>query len=273
MITWEVESKTGFKVVKALHKQDLPKDAVIHTNPYPVSRKHIGHYFKFDDGSNLYSKIIYASYTSIMTDIGIVRKKDIVHVARPKPPHTAYSGVPTSDESLYVRNPAKYELKIAKDIIEGSPPAHATNRIKVMTLDMLAKEASEIEVPGQIEKGVTAKMIIQRLTELALVEKTNQHSFKALASLAWISGAHIEEPRRISEPATRQPLFGQAVDYEEITDEPDSRVRQLESKLPLKEIQQKLTPTQSRTQIPLPTVKEINKIVTVVKNEKVKSDL
>ena len=141
-------------------------------------------YIKFDDGSNLYAKIILVARDYVRTSAGLFRIKDIIHCSKPKYKHWGYSGASDNEESFDVRPPSKNEIAKAKRLMNGHKPRTMTRRVRMCFLDLMKEEAEK--------NGVDHQYIFQRLKGWA--DGNGQHAYKSLVSLAKLTmGTDIEK--------------------------------------------------------------------------------
>lgn len=212
MITYELYYRGHYpKKISFLHKIDLPNNAEIIYNPLNINEDSIGKYFRFNDGSKLYSKIIHIYGLRFFTESGNYHKKDAVVCAIPKRRSTNYSGVYNQDVHDLIKPYNKTEHWLASKIIKNetdkvrSKAILGKTRIRKLTRDKIKKELTD-------KFGIDADYFAQKLFDMA--DKKGQHQFRALKAMAYIFGIDFEEPRHPQLPNKQQPIFAQ---YKEVT--------------------------------------------------------
>jgi len=192
MIEIEVRYKQKLKILTVYNKWDLKDDEIVGIE---ATKEDKGKYFKFDDGSDWYSKILGVTPLAIRTEICIVRIADYVHQAKVQYPQTSYSGAFKTEEHELVRSFNKPEQRCVYRLMHDQPIKYLTKRIKMLTLKNLQAKLDD--------KGIDEAFIINLLINSA--SKGNE-KVKSIAILARIGGVELEPH---SGPGAPKALFVQ----------------------------------------------------------------
>lgn len=144
MIWFELKYRVSTKVVKIYNSWDIAGEEVVY-DWSTVSKDDKGKLIAFDDGSELYARIIGVSDTCIGTEIGKFRRDDIIHCCIPKWPNANYSGAIASEESIYVRPPSPREKGTVTRLLKGEniPSKYITPRINMLSLKRMREIAKD----------------------------------------------------------------------------------------------------------------------------------
>ena len=137
------------------HEWDLDED-VVPWNKVLSSDK--GRYVKFDDGSELYAKILHCSSKVINTSAGMFRRADIIHCAVPRPHSRTVYGLRSGDVHPNVTPYTRWERRAANELVRtGDTQTHVTRRIRMRAQELLGEEA--------IRQGLTKEVFISRMIQ------------------------------------------------------------------------------------------------------------
>ena len=154
-----------------------------------VNKGHIGQFVKFDDGTNLYAKILNATSRIVITSAGQFRKADLVHCAVPKDPQTTIYGCDMREVHPLVRPYTNYEIHNGLKFLNNPEDNSVTltKRIKMFTLEELAKAAKD-------DESYDARDVYRALKEAASIKNVDgKHFWKALKSLTMMhSGVDLD---------------------------------------------------------------------------------
>lgn len=128
------------------HSWDIPDDANVLDNIKLATKKHVGWFIRYTDGSNLYTKIISVSPKVIGTETGLLRRFDIIHCALPKGRWCNYSGVAPSQEHPLVRPYTRNEKSLATRLLAGEQLKYVTPRVKMNALERAKDHADKLQV-------------------------------------------------------------------------------------------------------------------------------
>lgn len=155
MLIFEFNMPRGIKESKFYHEWDLDNDVVAWENINITSK---GKYVKFDDGSDLYAKIINCSTKVVNTSSGMYRIADVVHCSVPKINNTTVYGVRSSHVHPVVAPYTVWERKAARELITtGETGYKVTRRIRMRAQEILGEEA--------IRQGLTKEVFIARMVQ------------------------------------------------------------------------------------------------------------
>jgi hypothetical protein len=178
MIEIEVRYKQRVKILTVYNEWDIDEKEIVGVE---ATKADAGKYFKFDDGSGWYSKIVGVTPLAIRTEICIVRKDDYVHQAKVQYPQTSYSGAFKTEEHELVRPFNKPERRCVYRLMHDQPIKYLTKRIKMLTLKGLQAKLED--------KGIDEEFIINLLINSA--SKGNE-KVKSISILARIGGIELE---------------------------------------------------------------------------------
>jgi len=174
----EVKYREKTKIVDVYHQWDIKKDEIVGVK---ATKKDIGKYFEFDDGSGWFSKIIGVTPLAVRTEICIVRVADYVHMSKVQYPQTSYSGAYKTEEHDFVREFNRPEHRCVYRLMHEQPIKYLTKRIKMLTVKKLQDKLKS--------NGVDENFIVGLLVNAA--SKGNE-KVKAIGMLARIGGVNLE---------------------------------------------------------------------------------
>ena len=195
MIEYEVQYKESRRTVYLYQEWDVQGSDIVGWN---CTKADVGKYIGFDDGSELYTKIVGVSDEAIRTEIGVFRRDDIVHCCVPKWPNSNYSGVLSKEEHHLVRPYSPREKGTVTRLINGEniPTKFITPRIKMLTIEKM-KQAAEA-------RGVDEDYIIGKIFDGS--QNPNGKNFPfCIKVLARVNDIDIENVPKDTDKAL--PLF------------------------------------------------------------------
>lgn len=136
----------------------------------------VGKFLKLNDGSKQYVKILKIWKDRIDTSSGLYYKWETICCVNPRIPFTEYCGARKGEESLAVIEPKAEELDLALQLYRDKKcDGKVTMRIKAMANDMVMQR--------MLMKGHDANSVIDKVIDLAMSPRPNQHTFNALKAL------------------------------------------------------------------------------------------
>lgn len=137
MVVYQIENKK----VTFYNAWDLDPDIPI-VKIKSCTLGDVGKYVMFTDGSELFTKILTVSGYTIGTEVGLLRREDVVHCAIPKGRWSNYSGVKPTNEHPMVRPYTNNEKSIATRVMRDKEDLYITPRVKMLIAERL-QEAAE----------------------------------------------------------------------------------------------------------------------------------
>lgn len=160
MLIFEFKPRNTVYLLKFYHEWDLLHDDIVCSQDDSFDGIKPGMFFKFNDGSKLFSKVVKTiksgkpGFTGFLKlETGIFNFDDQCVQAIPKQPHGAYSGVDFKEEHILVRNPTQSELKQAYYLVNTKK-----------------KEEKLPSVSARV-RGIMKKIIMNRVVELGFTEE------------------------------------------------------------------------------------------------------
>ncbi len=159
MIEYEVMYKTSIKTLRIYQESDVQDEEVV---GWDCMKEDVGKLIGFDDGSELYTRILGVSDLSIRTEIGAFRRADIVHCCVPKFPNTNYSGVLSKEEHPLVRKYSPREKGTVTRMLNGEdiPAKFITPRIKMLSIERLRAAADAKGVDEDFLMDIALKGVV-----------------------------------------------------------------------------------------------------------------
>ena len=168
----------GMDFISTVYNQwDIEESEIVEWNSLTIEDK--GKYVMFDDGSELYAKIIHVGNGTIQTECGTYVIGDIVHCFQPKYKKSNYAGVFASELNLKVLPLARQEKSIVTRIINGEKMNSLTPRIEEGVANATVQQMIEL---GYDPKEVSMKSI-DRIIRMAMSDKDSPQVLKANENL------------------------------------------------------------------------------------------
>lgn len=163
------------------HDCDVDNDVV----PWDqVMSTDVGKYVKFDDGSELYAKILGGTSKVIVTSAGMYRVAGLVHVALPLCKSASVFGIDTRDVSPLVRSYTPTERRNARRIRNGEP-LPTTRRILMLVAEEIKNELDA--------SGINQSWFARRLIEEANMRGGKNFQF-AMSAIAKLNNLDVSTP-------------------------------------------------------------------------------
>lgn len=198
--------------VPTYHRWDVGDEDVVSWSD--CTKEDAGKYIMFDDGTELYTKVITCNYAVIRTEAGSFRRDDIVHLCIPKYKHSNYSGVISKDEHPLVRPYTRGEKALATRMANGEELKFISNRVKMLCKDNIkahlnemtggSQEATEIHVAKTIYRvsngngmpALKAAELICNMNDINISEPPKQLDTKQSALFTGMSEGKPRKPSK-----------------------------------------------------------------------------
>ena len=197
MIVFEIQLKRKPTEAYAYHEWDVRDKEVVDCMPH-VTKKDIGKYVRFNDGTGLYAEILAIRGNNgkyVVTSCGIYYKGDIISCIQPKYKDYSYANVPFYDESCTTRPVTKGEKKVAYLYVAGKElknkkgkKIYLTRRMKEFLIEDFKKKAVEL---GWNENFMATKL-------MEWINDGGRHAFKSMEAMCHINGVEIAPNNKIS---------------------------------------------------------------------------
>ena len=180
-----------------------------------MTKEDNGKFIKFNDGTELYTRIINVSDKSIRTEIGPYNREDLCFMFKPRNPNGTHAGIPKGDLHFKISKVRFSEKVNSTKVINGTFPYgkySLTRRTRMLAIEKLAKASAD--------HGVTEEWIIKHLHKW--VESGNRHALEALKALARVSGIELNQQK--IENNNNVALFAQFNQLNTIQDDRRNRI-------------------------------------------------
>jgi len=169
---------SGLEFVSTVYNQwDVEEHEIVEWKT--LTSKDNGKYVMFDDGSELYTKIIHVGAGTISSECGTYVIGDIIHCYQPKYKNSNYAGVFSKDLSLQVLPLKRQEKSIVVRASNGERMRSLTPRLEEGISNVFRETLTELGYdPNEI-----AKKSVEKIIEIALSEKHSPQSLKANENL------------------------------------------------------------------------------------------
>lgn len=155
MIEFKYILPQSTQYAKFYHEWDLDNAVVAWEDIVTTDRNK---FVKFDDGSDLYAKIISCSDKIINTSSGMYRRSDLIHCSTPKINNTSVYGIRSGDVHPAVFPFTRWENKAAYELIKtGETSRSITRRIRMRAQEILGEEA--------VRQGLTKQVFVSRMIQ------------------------------------------------------------------------------------------------------------
>ena len=167
----------GLEFTSTVYNQwDIEESEVVEWRTLTNSDK--GKYVMFDDGSELYAKIIYVGSGTVQTECGTYFIDDIVHCFQPKYKKSNYAGVFSKDLSLQVLPLGRQEKSLVVRKMRGE---------KLMTTTPRVAEGVTNEIMVAMEGKVTVGQLTEEMIAMATNPRHSPQKLKAIENLLRVS--------------------------------------------------------------------------------------
>jgi len=204
MLTFQLKYRNKIKDVTLYHIWDLDPEDIFHYDGIQhVTRKDKwqGKYIKWNDGTELYSKLVWKTSKAFITEAGIYKLHEPINIFKVTVVGANYSGVKSRDEHPIVRKATKSEVMRAYMLLNThSKVKEVTPRIKYMVKERIKKLAKD--------NGVTEDYLIKKTVEqIESPRAGGMVKLTAIKMLSNVIGLPMEQPKVPSVTVQQQPLF------------------------------------------------------------------
>lgn len=164
------------------HDTDINPEDVVSWEK--VMHTDIGKYVKFDDGSELYAKVLGGTSKVIVTSAGMYRRAGLVHVALPLDKNTSVFGIHSSEVHPLVRAYTPSERMNAKKLRSGEI-ATSTRRVMMLVSEEIKNELDTM--------NINSSWFARRLIEEAEIRGGKNFQF-AMSAIAKLNSLDVSTP-------------------------------------------------------------------------------
>lgn len=125
---------------------DIPEEQIV--LPHTVLTEDVGKYALYTDGSRMLAKIVHKRGIYFNTLCGLFHKYDYVHICRPKPRMSAYSGLLFHHEHVKLRRPNLKERQTAEAFLAKKLPSNKrlSKRCILLVLQLLQEHMNKKQI-------------------------------------------------------------------------------------------------------------------------------
>jgi len=199
VITFKYYTRRGvLKQGRLYHKFDLPWDYEA-VKWHECTNEDSGKFIMFDDGSELFTRVLKCNAITVTTECGLYRRDDLIHCFDMKNPYANYSGVPAGAEHTLVRPLTRQEKGLVTRYQRGDKLKYVTPRIVLSARDVMKKKLEDL--------GVTGSTIVENYYRLS--QGKGPQALTATDRMAMIMGVNttkLEEDEDLGKLKARKQL-------------------------------------------------------------------
>lgn len=201
MITLKLKYRKKEKEVTLRHRNEIDEGDILEDTGEQYSFAFVrDKWIRFEDGSELYTKVRSVTRKAFITEAGVYKRGDYYSPSRIQYPFTNYSGARRYDEHKLSRPYRRKEYLLAGQFIKTNNKVSLTPRMRMIVKDRLNEIAED--------HGIDADWIIGKLKkEAENMRSRGADRIEAIKLLARTRGAELE--RQTHQVTMNQPLFQQ----------------------------------------------------------------